>query len=119
MSKGYDYHFSDAEHSTTGTMICAGCGTKIYNGIYLHYKKDKDGDWGFVNYHLSCALKIDNFILKYADFLKKGMESKLKRDQEIAKRKREAIKIIQNAIDVEIGISENFDGIVLLADAED
>ena len=57
MGKAYGHqYFFAGQGGTCGTMICATCNQPVFEHAHdwLAYKKDKDGDWGFVCQHRKC-----------------------------------------------------------------
>jgi len=57
MGKPYDHEYYFAgQGCSCGTMVCGSCHQQIFNHAHdwLAYKKDKNGDWGFVCHHRKC-----------------------------------------------------------------
>ena len=109
MAKNTDYCFTDTDRGSAGTMICSTCGELIEDSKYLEYKKWKNGDWGYVTHHLSCALLNDHFAVMYAKHIKKETDERIKRELESAKEKREAVKLVNSSSCDEIEDGEEYD----------
>lgn len=58
MDKPYDheYHYAGSGCLAAGVMECAGCHKPIDSATqdWLSYKKTKNYDWAFVNWHREC-----------------------------------------------------------------
>ena len=75
MGRPYEYQCLDVRHASTGTMVCATCGTPIIDGEFLSYKKTKDYDWYYVTHHRSCSS--DHPLWKQYDKLREDAQSRL------------------------------------------
>lgn len=55
MSSRFDFEYRSVPDSKIGTMQCSLCQKPIHSGDFRVYKKNRNGDWGYLVQHRACT----------------------------------------------------------------